>query len=132
MPTIKILQINIIIISMMFSLSFSSEYCQDYRCKSCLNYDFGRSCKECDTGYTLTSRKTCQFCTSNCKVCNDPCKECDFGYYLTNNEKCLKCPNNCDVCKKIPSENSDNTGAFCYTCKNGYYLNSKNVININN
>jgi len=94
-----LITIIVFVINFYFTLSLS---CQDNNCKTCRSYDSSKSCTECNA-----------------------------EYYISLVNDCLECPSNCGKCKLVtsnPDRMTKSTQVFCEICKNGYYLNSKNII----
>lgn len=77
-----------------------------------------KSCNSCLLGYTFSS--TTNTCSPNVNCTNGVCFACPIGYSLSGNN-CVACTSGSNCARCNPSAPSN-----CYSCVNGYYLNSAN------
>ena len=83
----------------------------------------GKICDICEDGYYFDDNGVClqtQFCSESENI---NCKKCQKGYFLSNNNICTN-TDNCEISNKYSS--------VCTSCKNNYYLDTKNYECISN
>lgn len=101
----------------------TSSLCSVPNCKACVDNNYVQ-CKECNSGYGLTSTGTCHTCaTPNCKNCDgdaNVCKVCANGYFVTKYGTCS--PVQCDLPYCAACDATD--PSRCGTCISGYYVNT--------